>query len=98
MKAKQLLHRRVVLADDVFAELLLWDVPVPVFGSRHNYKYSLALVCAGVCVLRYDNERGKGDHRHIDNIEMAYPFKDVSTLLSDFQSDMERWLNENRNA
>jgi hypothetical protein len=34
-------------------------------GSEHDCKYSLAYVVAGECVIRYDNEAGKGDHRHL---------------------------------
>jgi hypothetical protein len=34
-------------------------------GSRHQYKYRLVLVVNDDCVLRYDNEAGKGDHKHV---------------------------------
>jgi hypothetical protein len=42
------------------------------------------------CLVRYDNETGKGDHRHIGEREESYHFKCVETLISDFQSDVER--------
>jgi Family of unknown function (DUF6516) len=64
-KAILLLRERVVLAEDVFAEIRILRVPRAVAGSPHDLKYSLALVAAGQCVLRYDNEAGKGDHRHM---------------------------------
>jgi hypothetical protein len=32
-------------------------------------------IVKGVCVVRYDNEVGKGDHRHIDGKEGTYSFK-----------------------
>lgn len=98
MDAELLLKRRIVLAEDVFAELVLWRVPRPLPASAHSFKYRLALVAAGVCVLRYDNEAGKGDHKHAGSIETPYPFMDVKTLLKDFQDDIERWISEHRDA
>jgi hypothetical protein len=49
-----------------------------------------------VCVLRYDNEAGKGDHRHIGGKELPYRFAGVDSLLDDFRADVRRWLDENR--
>jgi len=64
----------------------------PLEGSDHPYKYSLALVVAGECVLRYDNERGKGDHKHEGDVESIYTFTTLSRLLSDFKADIARVL------
>lgn len=61
MKAIELLRRRVIFSETKFAELVLWRVPKPLKGSKHSYKYRLAYVVEGECVLRYDNETGKGD-------------------------------------
>ena len=96
MKAELLARRRIILGEAVFAELLLWKVPKPVLGSDHVYKYSLALVSRGVCVIRYDNEAGKGDHKHIGEKEAAYRFIDIDRLMIDFRRDVERWLDEDR--
>lgn len=96
MKAILLISRRVTVRESVFAEIVLWKVPEPVKGSRHSYKYRLALVAEGICVLRYDNEAGKGDHRHIGDEEISYQFTGVDSLLDDFRSDVRRWLDENR--
>lgn len=35
----------------------------------HTFRYRLADVVGGQCVLRYDNEPGKGGHRHAQGIE-----------------------------
>ena len=64
MDAELLLKRRIILAESVFAELVIWRLPRMLPGSTHPYKYRLALVADGICVLRYDNEAGKGDHVH----------------------------------
>jgi hypothetical protein len=51
----------------------------------------VALVASGQCVLRYDDEAGKGDHRHIGNLERPYAFVSHERLISDFWSDVENW-------
>jgi hypothetical protein len=98
MKARLLFDQRVVVAETAFAELVLWEVPRPVRGSVHRYKYRLAVVADGQCVLRYDNEAGKGDHRHVGDVEKPYRFTTPEQLVADFFSDLERWLNENRDT
>ena len=90
MKAKALIDNRIVYAENAFAELVLWRLPVPLAGSTHQYKYRLAYVVAGKCVIRYDNETGKGDHRHVGSRESPYVFSDVETLLADFQRDIRK--------
>jgi hypothetical protein len=52
-------------------------------------------VANGVCVLRCDNEAGKGDYKHVEDKEFPYRFLDVDTLLNDFRSDVKGWLDEN---
>ncbi len=91
MKAEALAHERLILAEDAFVELVVWRVPRPVRGSSHRIKYRLALIVAGQCVLRYDNEPGKGDHRHLDGVETVYEFTGYETLLADFWADVEAW-------
>jgi hypothetical protein len=72
MKAEQLFKRRVILGKHCFAEWVVWRLPGLVKGSAHAYKYRLALVDHGRCVLRYDNEAGKGDHKQVDSKEELY--------------------------
>ncbi len=98
MKAELLLKRRVILTDTVFAELVLWRLPRTMPGSQHNYKYRLALVSDDICVMRYDNEAGKGDHRHDGEAEYSYDFVDVEKLLKDFEHDIQHWIAKNRHA
>ena len=98
MKATELARTRIVYSETAFAEMVLWRVPAPVAGSAHGFKYRLAYVVDGVCVLRYDNEVGKGDHRHFGGKESAYAFKSPDELMADFQRDITRWNRENRNA
>lgn len=91
MKAGLLIKERLPQSENSFAELLLWRVPEPVTGSSHAFKYRLAFIVDGVCVLRYDNESGKGDHKHLGAVETAYVFESPRQLLVDFWSDVKEW-------
>ncbi len=94
MKAELLIRRRVVLAEDAFAEAVIWRLIEPVVPSGHLFKYRLAYVVAVECVLRYDNESGKGDHRHFDEEEVQYAFSTPDQLMADFNADIARWNHE----
>lgn len=98
MKALELLRTRIVYSQSAFAELVLWSVPDPVSGSAHAFKYRLAYVVSGVCVVPYDNEVGKGDHRHFGDMETAYTFQSPEQLIADFERDIVRWNRENSHS
>ena len=98
MKAVELIGTRIPYSESAFAELVLWRLPKPIDGSSHRFKYRLAYVVRGECVLRYDNEVGKGDHRHFGGRESSYAFTTPEQLIADFQKDIARWNHENRNS
>jgi hypothetical protein len=91
MPARLITRERQSLGDDLFKEVVIWRVPAPLCGSAHPFKYRLALVHAGQCVLRYDNEQGKGDHRHLGGTESPVTFVDLATLFAQFNRDIEIW-------
>ena len=91
MRAKQLLNERHVISEEVFVEIVVWRLPSPVAGSSHDFKYRLALIVKGKCMLRYDNERGEGDHKHIGDRKIAYKFTTSQALLDDFWKDVDNW-------
>ncbi len=95
MKAVPLARTRVLYTETAFAELVLWQVPSPVPGSAHSFKYRLAYVVDGLCVLRYDNEAGKGDHFHRGEQEFSYAFSTADQLLADFQEAIAQWNRDN---
>lgn len=94
MKAISILRERITLDDDSFVELVVWKLPHPLVGSQHGFKYRLALVSRGVCVMRYDNEAGKGDHKHLGETEVDYAFRGLEQLQHDFWDDVEQWRQE----
>ena len=88
MKARLIEKSRTVISDTSFFEVVLWHLPSPVPGS----KYRLTLIVNGDCVLRYDNERGKGDHRRMGDREEAIEFTSLDALFDAFRTEMERML------
>jgi Family of unknown function (DUF6516) len=91
MAAELLIDERHVLDAGAFVEIVVWRLSRPALGSNHSFKYRLALVVDEICVLRYDNETGKGDHRHVRDKELRYSFVDPDTLLEDFWRDVGQW-------
>ena len=91
MRATWLLRERRVLGEDRFAEIVIWRVPSLVRGSAHEFKYRLANVVDGVCVLRFDNETGKEDHGHAGEREEPYAFVSPECLIEDFWHEIQDW-------
>ena len=72
-------------------EVVIWHLSEPLPGSTHPYKYRLFYGKAdGSCIVRYDNERGKGDHRHVADHEETYVFSTLHQLIEDFEAEIER--------
>ncbi|MBE7415010.1 MAG: hypothetical protein HS130_07230 [Deltaproteobacteria bacterium] len=90
MKARRIIHQKVVEDSGNIVEVKLWQVP-PSPDRPHGYKYSLVYIVDGDRVIGYDNAEGKRDHRHFGGKEKPYRFKDLRTLAKDFQNDIARW-------
>lgn len=94
LNATLVVRNRIVYSQDQFSEIVVWVVPEPLAGSAHTFKYRLALVAHGECVLRYDNEAGKGDHRHAHGSEARYRFSTLDQLFADFTRDIRGYQHE----
>jgi len=90
MKAERLFYDRAVFPDGGVVEMVIWRVALPVPPTTHGLKYRLFYGREGVRIVGYDNERGKGDHRHIHGREVRYRFVTVEQLIGDFLADVER--------
>lgn len=88
MRARLLFRQREEFDDGAILEAVLWEVPAPVAGSRHRFKYRLYYGYPGRPLVRYDNERGKGDHRHVGRVEEPYRFRTAEKLIEDFLADV----------
>jgi hypothetical protein len=91
MAARLLLRERRIIAEYRFAEIVIWRLPRPAEGSPHRFKYRMALVVDQVCVLRFDNETGKGDHKHLGETEVPYNFTTLEQLVADFWDEVAQW-------
>jgi Family of unknown function (DUF6516) len=88
MKADILFRQRIDYDDGAIVEMTIWRVPSAVPPSTHGLKYSLFYGRPGIREIGYDNERSKGDHRHLGDTEAAYQFSTVEQLMADFWSDV----------
>lgn len=91
MGAEQIAKDRFPIDEDAFVDLVIWKVPQPVRGCNHLYKYRLAYIEKDVCVLRFDNEAGKGDHKHIGRREFPLVFVSINQLYDDFYKEVDQW-------
>ncbi len=91
MPAVLIAKAKEVRDDGSIVEIVVWELPEPLPPSTHPYKYRLYYGAAGICQIRYDNERGKGDHCHRNDREEAYDFTTVAQLLMDFDRDVNEW-------
>ncbi|PKA40667.1 hypothetical protein CWR43_28600 [Rhizobium sullae] len=83
MRAQLLYRSKSVLSDGAIVEVVIWNVPRPLLGSQHNYKYSLFYGYPGKRVVGY------GDHKHIRGHEETYEFSTIDKLIDDFLTDVE---------
>lgn len=91
MKAIPLARAKEVRGDGTIVEVVIWGLPEPLTPSTHLFKYRLFYGTASEERVRYDNERGKGDHRHVAGMELDYVFVSVDQLLDDFERDVQNW-------
>jgi hypothetical protein len=90
MKATILQRIRKDFEDGAILEMVIWRVPTPVEGCDHPYKYRLFYGRPGERIVGYDNERPKGDHRHIDGREEAYAFTTVEAMVQEFIAEVAK--------
>ena len=91
MHAQLIAKAKEVRDDGAIVEIVVWRLAEPIHPCTHPFKYRLYFGSNNVCRVRYDNERGKGDHRHVGETEESYRFESLAQLLADFQHDVETW-------
>ena len=84
MPAELITRFKDITADGALLEVVIWKVPKAVPPSDHRYKYRAVYVVDGVRIVGFDNERGKGDHCHLDGEQVPYVFKNAEQLIEDF--------------
>jgi hypothetical protein len=90
--AKALLEisEKEALPDGSIIQIKVWRLPVPDRERPHGFKYSLYYGRPGQRIVGYDNERGKGDHRHLGDRQEPYQFTGIDALIRDFSVDVRR--------
>jgi hypothetical protein len=91
-KALLILDSKTILEDGRIIQRRIWQLARTEPSRPHGFKYSLYCGIEGVTIVRYDNETGKGDHKHMGRaeLEIAYNFTCLAQLLLDFVADIER--------
>jgi hypothetical protein len=85
-KAEKILEVRNEFRDGTILVVRVWRVHSPVPPSAHGFKYSFFFGRPGERLVLFDNERGKGDHKHIRGIESSYCFETIEQLTADFMA------------
>jgi len=94
MKADLITRFRNISGNGTGIEMVVWRVSEPVPPSEHQYKYRLVYIERGLRLIGFDNERGKGDHKHVGGTELPYIFTTVDRLIDNFIEEVERWKQE----
>jgi Family of unknown function (DUF6516) len=88
-KAILLFRDKANYPDGAILEMTIWQIPERTAERLHGLKYSLYYGRSGERIIGYDNEAGKGDHRHYRDHEEAYEFITPERLIADFLADVE---------
>jgi Family of unknown function (DUF6516) len=89
-KARKQFENALYYPDGYILRVRVWEVPEPVPPSGHRFKYSCFYGRPGERIVLYDNEKGKGDHRHYGERQVPYKFRSVKALMTDFLADVRR--------
>ncbi len=88
--------RRLNLHGGWIVQIRIWKLPAASRERPHGLKYSIFFGRRGERLVGYDNERGKGDHRHYRDREEPYAFTTMEKLVADFWNDVTREIGDER--
>ena len=94
MKAVKIFYDKAILPDGATVQMTIWQLPRSTQERPHGLKYSLFYGGQDDRIVGYDNESGKGDHKHIRDVQTRYKFVNVEAMVTDFLADVERIRNE----
>lgn len=90
LRATLILDRKLILDGGAIVQIRVWRLPSATPERPHGLKYSLFFGRNGERIVGYDNEAGKGDHRHYREREESYRFTTLERLIADFEADVRR--------
>ena len=88
--AHLVLNEKTVFEDGSILQVRIWSVPKSVPSARHRCKYNLFYGRPGERLVGFDNERGKGDHKHVLGAETNYRCVSISQSLAECRTEVER--------
>lgn len=91
MKATLVARTKEIRDDGTVVEVVIWEPAEPIPPCTHPFKYRPYFGQPDQERVRYDNERGTGDHRHVGGEELSYAFVSLEQLLDDFERDIADW-------
>ena len=94
MEAVLLYRDKYIYRDGAIREMVIWRLAEADSEYPHRLKYRLFYGYPGKSLVRYDNERGKGDHRHYQDREEAYNWVSIRQLMTDFKADIKKLRGE----
>lgn len=94
MQALRIFYDKAILADGAIVEMTIWQLPRVTTERPQGLKYNLFYGRKGKRFGGYDNERGKGHHKHVHDMETRYRFINGEMMVADFLADVERVRNE----
>jgi hypothetical protein len=89
-KATLIVDEKTVYPDGTIVQMVVWVLPERDLERSHGLKYSLFYGMPGIRLVGYDNERGKGDHKHLGSLQVPYRFTSLEKLIADFRDDVQR--------
>ncbi len=82
-------HKR--FSDGARVDIIIWRLSYISTERPHGLKYRLNYCLAdGSILVRYDNKKGKADHKHIEGVQLLYEFSSIRQLLLDFKTDVRK--------
>jgi Family of unknown function (DUF6516) len=90
MSARPLIFLKRRNDDGTIIDIKIWQLLETTRERPHGLKYSLFYGRAGERIIGYDNETGKGDHRHYGPCEEHYAFESMERLMDDFFADVAK--------
>jgi hypothetical protein len=94
--ASLIISEKLILPDGAIIQIRIWRLPRSSPERPHGLKYSLFYGKPGERIIGYDNEAGKGDHRHRRGTEEPYDFATLEALIDDFMSDVLKEIGHDR--
>ena len=79
--------QKLTLDNGGIVQIRIWRLERVTAERPHGLKYSLFYGRPGERIVAYDNEAGKGDHRHYRGRDEPYRFTTFEDLIADFWHD-----------